>query len=227
MKRPLFRYAALAAFIILFGAAPRASATLVTYFNFNDNDTTSDAPGQQTVTITQNNLTPSFVPGTTTNAVGGDLAGSGVRLTDNNNGKGNGKYFQFTVNTLNLQNLSLSYATQSSVVFTQTLSFSVNGGAFVTVSTMVPSTTGYATMTFDLSAFPGLNNQASVTFQVEMTQPGGLHGEWNQFDNIQLTADPIPEPATLAGGALALAAVGYMQRRRFRRLLSSARRKRT
>ncbi len=80
-------------------------AQLVTYFNFNDQNETADPPGVQlTPTITQQNLSPSFVPGTTINQATGDLtgAGSALRLTYGDNGGGNSKTFQFSFNTLNL-----------------------------------------------------------------------------------------------------------------------------
>src|SRR4051812_32357509 len=115
MTRGLFRYAALAALVLFCAAtAPRASAAsqLVTYFNFNDNNFISDTPGIQTSTITDNNLTASFVTGTTVNVFTpppDPTGGSALRLTDTNNGGGNGKTFQFTVNTTGLVNLSLSY----------------------------------------------------------------------------------------------------------------------
>ena len=234
MKRPLSLCAALAALLIFSATAPRASAVLVTYFNFNDSNQTSDLPGVQVSTITEpipNGLNASFVtPGSTLNIAPGDpsvLPNMALRLTDANNGGGNPKTFRFSVTTLGLMNLALSYATQASIAnFTQTLSYSINGGTtFVQIGTYIPTTTGFTTATFDLSGFTALNNQANVIFQIELTQPGGLKGDYNDFDNIQLNATPVPEPATVTGGALALAALGYMQRHRVRALFRATRKK--
>jgi hypothetical protein len=224
MVRNHLGYAILAAVVLFCAVAQNSSAVLVTYFNFNDGNETSDPPGIQPSTITQNNVTPSFVtPGSILNIAAGDpvtgtTGNSALRLTDTNNGQGNPKTFQFSVSTVGLQNLSLSYATRASTGFTQTLSYSVNGGAFVSTGlTFTPSTTGFNVASFDLSGISAINGQTTVTFQIAMAQNGQLKDQWNDFDNIQLNAAvAVPEPATVVGGALALAALGYMQRSRLR-----------
>ena len=230
LSRRLFSSIAIAALLVVAGmGAPSASAqgALITYFNFNDSNETADLPGiQLTPTITQNALDFSFVPGTTLNIATGDPSlgpNLALRLTNANNGGGNPKTFQFSVNTLGLANLSLSYATQASVAgFTHNLSYSIdNGATFVpTLLSFTPTTTGFTLASFNLSGITAINNQANVIFQVALTQSGGLKGDFNDFDNIQLTAAPVPEPATVAAGALAGCALLWQQRRRVRNLLT-------
>ena len=226
----LFFLIAIAALLGVAGmGAPSASAqgALITYFNFNDSNETADLPGiQLTPTITQNALDFSFAPGTAFNIATGDPSlgpNLALRLTNSNNGGGNPKTFQFSVTTLGLANLSLSYATQASVTgYTQTLFYSIdNGATFVsTLLSFTPTTTGFTVASFNLSGITAINNQANVIFQVALTQNGGLKGDFNDFDNIQLTAAPVPEPATVAAGALAGCALLWQQRRRVCNLLT-------
>lgn len=220
-RRP---FAWLAIAVILLAAATIASPAhgqtqrLVTYFNFNDLNETADLPGEQlTPTITQPffNLTPTFVtPGSTLNIATGDPSTGtnfALRQTFNNNGGGNPKAFQFSVSTVGLTNLSLSYDTRSSIaLITQTLSYSTDGGTtFSIVGTFVPTTT-FSTASFNLPA--AVNNQTSVIFRIDLSGAGANKGEFNEFDNIQLKG--IPEPSTVAGGLLAVVGLSWHQRKR-------------
>lgn len=210
-----------AALLLCAATASKVSAVTIleTYYNFNDSNLISDLPGAQTTTITVNNLGTTFSNGTTANQPTVDVTGAGfaLRLTDANNGGGNAKTFQFTVNTTGFAPQSLSYATQASnTSFTQTLSYSVNGGTtFTLIGTYSPQL-AWTTKSFNLSGITQIDNQTGVIFQIALTQSGGQRNEWNDFDNIQLTADAIvPEPATWIGGAVAAAAaIGCKQRRR-------------
>ncbi len=241
-RSPRRLFTLLAAALILLAAATIASPAhgqtqrLVTYFNFNDLNETADPPGEQlTPTITQPffNLTPTFVtPGSTLNIATGDpvtgtTGNSALRLTFNNNGGGNPKVFQFSVSTVGLTNLSLSYATRSSIAgITQTLSYSTNGGTtFSIVGTFVPTTT-FSLASFNLPA--AVNDQTSVIFRIDLSGAGANKGEFNEFDNIQLKG--VPEPSTVAGGLLAVVGLSWHQRRRLlkaRHLLSFRRKSST
>ncbi len=201
---------------------------LVTYFNFNDSvsgvpNVVSDAPGTQTSTITTDFATPgtNFVTqtGTTVNRAPGDLSLETFALSLKAGAQtvNNGMSIQFSVSTVNLIDLSLSYATRRSTTgfVTQTLAYSVNGGTFVNFGTFNPvDSTTFTTASFNLSAIDAIENQASVTFRITFTGATNAGGT-NGLDNIQLTGTPVPEPSTWVGGALALLAIGYTQRRRF------------
>ena len=211
--------AATAVLMFLGIIAPAAHAQqLVTYFNFNDSNEISDSPGIQTSTITQSNLTPSFVAGSSVNQYPTDLTGAGqaLRLTFPNNGGGNPKTFQFTVSTVGLTNLSLTYATRTSVAVTQTLSYSTNGGTTFTSTgsqSFTPSSTTFSPASFTIST--GADNQASVIFRITILSAATNHREFNDFDNIQLTGNAVPEPATVGAGLLGAFALCWHQRRRF------------
>lgn len=201
-------------------ASPAQSQTLVTYFNFNDQNETADPPGVllPPPTITQQNLNPSFVQGTTINLAPGDLtgAGSALRLTFQNNGGGNAKSFQFTVSTVGLSNLSLSYATQTlNTSLVQTLSYSTDGTNFTNVGSFTP-TTQFTTASFNLPT--AVDNLTSVTFRITISGPAQNRLEYNDFDNIQLTASAVPEPGTIGAGLFGAIGLCWQQRRRLRRI---------
>ncbi len=223
-RRRLFLALAVATAVSLVLAitAPHAHAQqqLITYFNFNDSNEISDSPGLQTSTITQNNLTPAFVAGTTLNQYPTDPTGAGqaLRQTFDNNGGGNPKTFEFSVNTTDLTNLSLSYATRASVAgITQTLSYSTNGGTtFTNAGTFTP-TASFTIASFNLPT--AVENQTSaVIFRIAFTGAGSNKGEFNDFDNIQLNAREVPEPGTVGAALLGALALCWHQRRRFSRL---------
>jgi hypothetical protein len=214
--------AAAAALLMLAGfAAPSANGALVTYFNFNDNNLVSDAPGLQTSTITTTRLTSSFVAGTTLNQASGDLtgAGSALRLTA---GASGAKTFQFTVSTTFFTNLSLSYATRASAIgfISETLTYTVisgtNAGFTGTATyTLTSPTTTFQTASFDLSGITQLNNQTSVSFTIALNPTNPMTvGSFAEFDNIQLNGTAVPEPATVVPGVLGVLGLCWHQRRR-------------
>lgn len=139
--------ALITAFFALGGAVAPSSqgATLITYFNFNDSNTTADPPGLE--------LTPTIVPspingvtgfqfnaGTSVNLATGDPTGAGQALAVSAGPSlvNNGKSFQFTISTIGFTDLSLSYAAKSSSTgFTsQTLAYSTDGTTFTTFATV-------------------------------------------------------------------------------------------
>ncbi|MDQ6807865.1 MAG: hypothetical protein M3Z64_00330 [Verrucomicrobiota bacterium] len=204
------------------GAAGISGETLITYFNFNDGNLASDVPSAQRTTITVNNLGTTFVaPGATQNLATGDTglpSNMALQLTDANNGGGNAKSFQFTVSTVGFTNLTLSCSTlASNLNFTQTISYSINGGAsFVQIGTYNP-TSAFAVESLALGS--GANNQTSLLIQIAFTQSGQQKGQYNDFDNIQFSGVPlpVPEPNTWLGGAFAV--IAGSQRKQFRKLV--------
>lgn len=226
----------LAAASILTGvgmAAPSAHAQtprLITYFNFEDSvqptpnlvSDPANPPPEQSSTITfgatgtSGPTSVSAVAGTTLNTAPGNIQGTGSALRLTENKRQDAAYIQFTVNTLGLQSLSLSYATQATLIFKQTLSYSLTGspGTFMAVGTQTV-TSSFSIITFDLTSVTAVNNQPTVTFRLTI-DPVGVGGNNSgataDFDNIQLKG--VPEPATVASGALCLLGLCWHQRRR-------------
>ncbi len=213
---------------------------LVTYFNFNDSGVAngqpataaalaSDAPGLRASVISSNLNNP------TTNLVGrsGHYAqpsisrrhrsSQGLTVRQGANPGNNGNYVQFSVSTARVADLSLSYATTHTGTgfTTQTLSYSVNGGSFITVGTFTafdPTAGTFVLASFDLSAINAIENQTSVTFRITFSGATNAAGT-NTLDNIQLTsATAVPEPATVGAGLLGVGALCWHQRRRFKGL---------
>lgn len=222
-------FGAVAALFLLAGmAAPSAHGQLVnrlvTYFNFEDQNLAADpavpAPLQfPTMTTTfsagVNGYTFPAGQGTLSNAAPGNvqIANSPLSL-DTDKGANNGKSIQFSVSTLNLSSLSLSYATiadNGTGFTTQTLAYSINGGSFVFVGTFSPVQSGYTLATFALPA--AVDNQTTVAFRLTFSGAGNGNNERTYIDNIQLIGK-VPEPATVAAGALAALALCWQQRRR-------------
>lgn len=240
---PVARWGATAAIALLgCAAAPAAnSQTLLTYFNFNDSGVanqqpataaalTSDAPGLQTTTITTNFNAPAtnvrVGAGTTVNQHPADLTGAGQGLTLRQGAApgNNGNYIQFSVSTVGFTDVSLSYATirTSEGFTTQTLSYSTDGGiTFTTFGSFSPTTTGFTTALFDLSAVNSIENQLSVTFRITFSGASNPSGT-NTIDNLQVNGIPVvpvPEPATVVGGLLGVAGLCFNQRRRLSRAI--------
>jgi hypothetical protein len=233
--RSLF-YAVTGAFLTVGAFVPRADALLVTYFNFEDStlggpvDVTSDQPpGAQasTLTIDAPGLpTPVSVAGLTgmnSNIAPGDgdpnLLALGFRFTPN---VAPSVDITFSVNTLGLTNLSLSFAINNTGngFTTATFLYSLTGapGSFMTAGSLTlpppPGSTQIVAFNYPVA----VDNQASVYFRVSLT--GGTSQGTNLqsvIDNIQLNA--VPEPATTVGGALGVFGLCWFQRRRLIRLL--------
>ena len=237
----LTRFGAIMAIAMLASfAAPAANAALALYWNFNDSgvangqppsalalqsDLTAVPPPTQTSTISlagfNNGTGVTMAAGTSTeNLAPGDATGAGQSLSFSAAVANNGKFFDFTLNGSTLQNLILTEAVRStSTGFGGiTLSYSINGGAFTPFGTDSITRDGsFHTLTFDLSAISALDGQTSITIRQTFNTVTGSTGGNTNIDNIQLTGDafaPIPEPATVLGGALAVAALGFHQRRR-------------
>jgi hypothetical protein len=222
--RRFFYAIAIAAVLIFAGmAVPSAQAVLVTYFNFEDSvlggpvDFTSDAPGQQSslLVLTFPGSIPTSVAGLPLNVAAGDpqpnLLGAGFRDT-----KAGQADLTFAVTTTQLAGLSLSFAinTTGNGFNLASGSYSLDGTTFTSVGS-VALTTSSTVVTF---TFPtAVDNQTSVLFRISLTG-GQSNGQDLQtiLDNIQLIA-AVPEPGTWVGASLALAAIGFTQRRRFRR----------
>lgn len=238
---------AIASFATTSAAASGGADPLIVYFNFNDSGVTngnpatataltSDAPGTEGATsaITTNFPALTMTTGTRTNLAGGDLTSSGQSLSMSAASANNGDYIQFNANGLTFQDFVLTQAVRSTISSTKggfgsiTLSYSTvaspTNADFTTFGTAtVTRDATFNTVTFDLSAVSALDNQANLTFRETFNTVSGSTGGTTQIDNIQLNAvTAVPEPSTYFGAALALVAIGWLQRRRLMSLIAIA-----
>jgi hypothetical protein len=162
-----------------------------------------------------------------------------LRVNGGANGANNGFYFQFTANASGYQDLVLSLATtaNNNGFTTQTFSYSTDGTNFVPFGTISPvDTFNYSHGPYSFSLTPnvnaatfatasGPNNAPSLTIRDTFTGAATSATDgYNLLDNIQLngTLAPVPEPSTWIGAALAVVAIGWMQRRRLLALIGIA-----
>jgi hypothetical protein len=222
---------ALAAFAALH-LGSTANAALIAYWNFNGlSIATAALPGSggvpTSIAADQGSGTLSLAGyagtvddfgGTTINAIGADPAEESLSLVAGNGTPGNGTPVDFTISTLGLQDVVLTYAHQRSATGynANAWSFSTDSGAnFTPVTTLAlpAAATTFATVgvvSVDFSAFPAIENKSSVIVRFVGTGATATAGN-NRFDNVQFNAT-VPEPATLALGSIAL--IGVMAARR-------------
>jgi hypothetical protein len=125
-------------------------------------------------------------------------------------------FFQFTVNTTLISNMSLSFAQSSNGngFSTVAFSYSTNGGtSFTAAGSQTLSTGGNVLVTFSVPA--GAEGQASVIMR--LTFSGGSSNGTDlqtEIDNVQLNGTvATPEPATVVGGLLGICVICWHQRR--------------
>jgi hypothetical protein len=222
-------------------AAPSAHAAfhLLTYYDFEDGNFTSDAPGEQSTAITftassypGGNLT---VEGTAATPVGTNLnavTASTVHALDamgNTNGTGATQYCFMLggLTTTALTDVTLSFAIMSEG----------NGGQFTTLNLLYSTTgvagtytlfatdaalqthTAYTTDSFPAPAATEGVSGGNLFFEFCFTgSANAANGNDTFIDNIQVTA--VPEPSSYIGGLLGIIGLCWYQRRWFTRFLS-------
>ena len=229
-----FRSLLFVAALLLFTAAiaPKANATVLIYFNFEDavlggpfDPQSDDIPplgdnpggGVQHSTLTTTFATTAAVAGTLINRTAGDIdiANPSLAIGMRTTASDNGGYIQFGVNATLFSNMSLSFAanTAGNGFNNVAFSYSTDGGANFTGagSHAIASGGGFQIITFAVPA--SVDEQSNVVLR--MTFNGGTsHGNNLQtvIDNIQLTG--APEPTTVVGGVLGVLGLCWHQRRR-------------
>ncbi|MBL9141184.1 MAG: hypothetical protein JNK53_04900 [Phycisphaerae bacterium] len=114
----------------------------------------------------------------------------------------NGKFMVFAFSMTNMENLSVSYATQrTSTGFTsQVWEYSVDGTNWFAVTTVSGIQSSFALGTGAVTSLPtvtGLDNAATAFLRVTFSGATSASGN-NRLDNIQFNADLIPAPGALA-----------------------------
>jgi hypothetical protein len=222
------------ALIFTAALAPRANASLIVYYNFEDavgagaspaNDFTAEGLPEITTNqqpTLQTNFTHTFNNnGLSLNIASGDPdTPSAFSLGDSHSKDDNGKWIQFHVNTTLVTNMSLSFAanTAGNGFATVAFSYSTDGTTFTSVGSATALSTSGSTITFTVPV--GAEGQPDVIFRLTFdgATSNGNNAQ-NAIDNIQLGGTVVPEPATVVGGLLGACALCWHQRRRLIRSL--------
>ncbi len=225
-------FVAVAGALILAAAfVPRANATVLVYFNFEDAvtggppDFEADVVGPpdfnpgggiQLSTISTNFTNFASVDGLLLNRTPLDIdnADPGQALGLRTTPVDNGKWIEFPVDATSFHDMSLSFAvdTAGNGFNTVTLSYSINGGGFIDADTAT-ITSGHGAEIITFTVPSAVDDQANVVLR--LTFDGGTSNGNNLqtvVDNIQLIG--VPEPTTVAGGLLGVLGLCWHQRRR-------------
>jgi hypothetical protein len=219
------------ALILTAALVPKADATVLIYFNFEDavlggpfDPASDDVPplgdnpggGIQHSTLTTNMTATAAVDGFLENRTAGDIdtADPGLAMGMRTTPLDNGHFIEFAVDATFFQNMSLSFAvnTAGNGFNTVQLSYFV-GGVETIVGSQPILTAGVQIITFAVP--PGANNQPTLVLR--LTFDGGTSNGNNLqtvIDNIQLNGTVVPEPATVVGGLLGAFGLCWHQRRR-------------
>jgi hypothetical protein len=228
---------------------PRANATVVVYFNFEDGtlgsnpqdpgivDTAADVIGapdfnpgggiQNSTLIITNTTGPGDIfdtTGLTLNRTVGDIdtAVPGQALSFHRTAANQGASVCFIANTTFLTDLSLSFAINNAGNGFTNVDLTINGISTTGGVGQTILNTSAQLFTFN-SANSTINNAAldgNVEFCLVFTG-GQSNGANGQtiIDNIVLGGTVVPEPATVVGGLLGLCGLCWHQRRRLVRSL--------
>jgi hypothetical protein len=218
-------------FLLTAALAPKANATELIYFNFEDStlggpfDPNSDVVGTpdfnpgggiQLSTITTNLTVTASVAGFLQNRTAGDIdtADPGLAMGMRTTPADNGHWIQFPVVATAFSNMSLSFAinTSGNGFDTVAFSYSTDGGtSFTAVGSHAIASSGVQIITFTVpSAVDGQSNVVlRLTFNGGTSMGNNLQ---TVIDNIQLTG--VPEPTTVGGGLLGVIGLCWHQWRR-------------
>jgi len=224
-------------FLLTAALAPKANATVLIYFNFEDAtlggpfDPASDVvgapdfnPGGGLVltTITTNATNFAAVAGFLLNRTAGDIdtANPGLAGGFRTTPADNGSYIQFGLNATAFSNMSLSFAytTAGNGFNTVQLFYSTDGGLNFTPGPSAPMLTGGQPHLVTLAVPVGADHQANLVLRLVFNGGTSMGNNLQTIiDNIQLVG--VPEPTTVAGGLLGLLGLCWHQLRRIRLLL--------
>jgi hypothetical protein len=224
------------ALLLMAAFAPRANATLIAYFNFEDAvnggapDFTSEAgQGLGIATTITTNYTASdmttianFTTAGINNRAAGDvdnpplgLHSLGLTRTSSNNGR----HFDIPLFSATgiFSNMTVTFAASSggngNGFMNVQLFYSTNGGGtFTAVGSPTVLTGALQLVTLPVPA--AANNAPALVLRLVFTNGGPGNDLQTEIDNIQVNGTAVPEPATVAGGLLGVLGLCWFQRRR-------------
>jgi len=211
--------------ILMAMAAPSARAALLTYYDFEDGNFTSDSPGLQPTSIVTVLGGFTFIAntGTMVNAV--TPITTNTALTLHPTGAVNSAEFKLGgLTTTGLTDVHLSFALLSAATggsFTNLqLFYSKDGGSnfflFTSVSNLTSHTDYNPALTFDVSALSGgaVDGVSGGNLFFLFDFNGATNGDAATFiDNIQVKAVAVPEPTTYLGALVGILGLCWFQRR--------------
>jgi len=225
------------ALLLMAALAPKANATVLVYFNFEDAvlggapDFTSDVVGAPdfnpggglvltnlTTTATVFAATAGFLQNRTAGDI--DTANPGLAGGFRTTPADNGSYIQFGLNATAFSNMSLSFAytTAGNGFNTVQLFYSTDGGLNFTPGPSAPMLTGGQPHLVTLAVPVGADQQANLVLRLVFNGGTSMGNNLQTIiDNIQLVG--VPEPTTVAGGLLGLLGLCWHQLRRIRLIL--------
>ena len=194
-----------------------SQASVLAVWNFNDSNLVVDKdPFALGATLTTNVESGNimYFSGSTVNADGGDIAGSALAFQAGTGNINNGRNFTISLSTIGWSDLIFTYAIQrTGTGFTsQTVAYSVNGGAYTDFGVVDSIASSFAVKTVDLSGISALDNQANVSLRFTLDGGSASAGN-NRMDNMVLTGEAVPEPATMTLLGLGIAAFAARKRR--------------
>jgi hypothetical protein len=229
-------------FLLTAALAPKANATVLIYFNFEDatlggpfDPESDDVPplgdnpggGIQHSTITTNLVgqgATGAVAGFLQNRTAGDIdtADPGLALGMRTTPADNGHWIQFGFDATLFSSMSLSFAidTAGNGFDHVQPSYSLNGGGTFTNigSPIFIPTSGVHILSFAIPS--AVDNQPNVILRLTFTGGTSMGNNLQTvIDNIQLTGTAVPEPATVGGGLLGVLGLCWHQRRRTKLIL--------
>jgi hypothetical protein len=245
LRLPSFLGSVMGILMLVAMAAPSAHARLLTYYDFEDGNFTSDAPGLQTTTIS---FTASSYPGGNLAVAGTVATPLGTNLNavtpstimaldarGNTQGTAATQYCFVLggLTTTNLTNVTLSFAILSQgntgQFTTLNLLYSTTGiaGAYTLFATdaALQTHSAYTVDSFNVSALTGgaVDGISSSNLFFEFCFTGSTNnanGNDTFLDNIRVDAVAVPEPSTYIGGLLGVLGLCWFQRRWLVRSLS-------
>ncbi|HPS40068.1 MAG TPA: FlgD immunoglobulin-like domain containing protein [Candidatus Cloacimonadota bacterium] len=198
---------ATAIMILLCFVSLSASATLISYWDFNSNIPAGNTNWAQPISSSTSNGSLSYTypalragTGTTLNSTD-SVYGSSLHiplanpLTDHNY-----RYLDLSLSTVGYHNLSLSFAsTRSAGAFSSAaVSYSTDGTNFTPRTTLSFANTDWALFTIDFSGVSAVEDISSLKIRI-VTSGATQVNKIFRYDNIQITGDPITLPVEFSG----------------------------